>query len=151
MKLRKSKTTTLKSSKLIAPMIEKWKKSIEYKILITGKSWIDVVSMVSIMKIRLLPFESLEVPPKVVMKEDILEMAVFLCICYYSLSTEIRLISDKNAQFIIQSEKLHAKATELCCMHLPSACPLVVQITDNYFKLYTAIDTIVYYLFERGR
>lgn len=140
-----SKTVSLKSTKLLLPMTEKWKKSIEYKILLTGKSWVDVVSMASIMKIRLLPFESLEFPPRVVMKEDMLEMAVFLSICYYSLSTEIRLMNDKSPQFITQSEKLHAKATELCCMHLPTACPLVAQIADNYFKLYTSIDTIVFH------
>jgi len=136
--------------RILKPTAGKWKSSNEYKFIKGNDTqWVASITMGSIIKVKIIPFYTLIEPPLEITKDELQEMIIFLALCYFSLSTELRLLSSKSKIIHIQSEKLHAKSAEICCRFLPNECPLVDHITSSYFKFYSAIEVIVIILSER--
>ena len=76
-------------------------------------------------------------------KDSLLEKVILLGICYFSLSTELRLIDESLCKFNVESERIHAKAVEIACMYLPPTCPLVEHVSNSYLKYHSPIVAIV--------
>jgi hypothetical protein len=112
----------------------------------TKGDWIEDTNIGNIMRItplKLDDIKSFKEAYEEISKDSLLEKVILLGICYFSLSTELRLIDEKMCKFKVESERIHAKAVEVACMYLPPTCPLVEHVSNSYLKFHSSIGVIV--------
>ena len=108
--------------------------------------WVDDTNIGNVMRITPIKLDEFNVPLEPygeINKDSLLEKVILLGICYFSLSTELRLIDENLCKFNIESERIHAKAVEIACMYLPPTCPLVEHVSNSYLKYHSPIVAIV--------
>lgn len=111
--------------------------------------WVEDTNIGNIMRITPLKaedFNTLRDNYSEINQDTLIEKVILLGICYFSLSTELRLLDESLSKYNVASERIHSKAVEITCLYLPLSCPLVEHVSSSYLKYHSPIVAI-----ERGR